>query len=197
MDAEIKQYIDSLDKRDIPWDRMFTAYGTAEKYCALLSVLEETSDLEQWKTAFNQLSDFEHQSTFFPPAPFALVFLVRILRERLQAGADDGIVETLIDHFLYYAGLCGGAEKMEHARPLSRFADLLNDANLLPEDWDEEDLMEVFEDPDAVSDSLFYSFYYYAGMVLSQVPAILDQCGRFPEESRALRARLGDAQNGS
>ena len=44
MDARAKQYIDSLDKKDIPWDRMFTAYGTAEKYAALLSVLEETSD---------------------------------------------------------------------------------------------------------------------------------------------------------
>ena len=30
MDTAIKNYIDSLDRRSIPWNRMFTAYGTAE-----------------------------------------------------------------------------------------------------------------------------------------------------------------------
>jgi len=29
MDTAIKNYIDSLDRRSIPWNRMFTAYGTA------------------------------------------------------------------------------------------------------------------------------------------------------------------------
>ena len=79
---------------------------------------------------------------------------------------------------------------MEHAKPLSHFSDLLDDDNLLAEECIEEELERVFGDPDAISDELFYSFYYYSGIVLSQVPDILDQCGKFPEESRKLRVTL-------
>ena len=193
MDTATKNYIDSLDRRSIPWNRMFTAYGTAEHYNELLSVLEETTDEEQWKKTFNRLSDFEHQSTMFPPAPFALVFLVRILQKLLQDASAYGIVKKLIDHFMYYAEVCCGAEEMEHAQPLSHFEDLLDDGNLLPEDCTEEDLDEIFEDPDAVSDELFFSFYYYAKTVLSQVPDILDQCGMLPEESKELRNKMKSA----
>ena len=89
MDTETKRFIESLDKRNIPWNRMFTAYGTAERYGEVLSLLEEIEDPEQWKKIFNQISDFEHQSTMFPPAPFALVFLVRILEKLIRDGADD------------------------------------------------------------------------------------------------------------
>lgn len=193
MDTATKNYIDSLDRRNIPWNRMFTAYGTAEHYNELLSVLEETTDEEQWKKTFNRLSDFEHQSTMFPPAPFALVFLVRILQKLLQDPSAYGIVKKLIDQFMYYAEVCCGAEEMEHAQPLSHFEDLLDDGNLLPENCTEEDLDGIFEDPDSVSDELFFSFYYYAKIVLSKVPDILDQCGMFPEESKELRNKMKSA----
>ena len=173
MDTATKDYINSLDRRSIPWSRMFTAYGTAEHYNELLSVLEETTDEAHWKKAFNRISDFEHQSTMFPPAPFVLVFLVRILQNHLQDGSPDGIAKILIDQFTYYTDVCNDAEEMEHAQPLSHFRDLLDDENLLPEDCTEEELDEVFEDPDAVSDELFYSFYYYSKIVLSQVQDIL------------------------
>ena len=173
MDTAIKNYIDSLDRRSIPWNRMFTAYGTAEHYNELLSVLEETTDEVQWKKTFTRISDFEHQSTMFPPAPFVLVFLVRILQKHLQDGSSDGIAKILIDQLTYYTGLCDDAENMEHSQPLDHFRDLLDDENLLPEDCTEEDLDQIFENPDAVSDELFYSFYYYSGIVLAQVPDIL------------------------
>ena len=62
---------------------------------------------------------------------------------------------------------------MEHAQPLGHFWDLLDDENLLPEDCTEEDLDQIFENPDAVSDELFYSFYYYSKIVLSQISDIL------------------------
>ena len=56
MDTAIKNYIDSLDRRSIPWNRMFTAYGTAEHYNELLSVLEEITDEVQWKKTFTRIS---------------------------------------------------------------------------------------------------------------------------------------------
>lgn len=190
MDIDTKKYIDSLDIKSIPWNRMFTAYGTAKQYPELLGVLAETRDFEQWKKTFNRISDFEHQSTMFPPAPFVLVFLVRILRKLLSEGTADDIAEKLTGQFVYYAGVCSDAEKLEHARPLNHFSDLLNDENLLSEDDIEEDLERIYADPEAVSDQLFYSFYYYARMVLSQVPGILDQYEKFPEESRELRNKI-------
>ena len=173
MNTATKNYIDSLDRRSIPWNRMFTAYGTAEHYNELLSVLEETADEVQWKKTFTRISDFEHQSTMFPPAPFVLVFLVRILQKHLQDGSPDEIAKILIGQLTYYAGVCNDAENMEHAQPLDHFWNLLDDNNLLPEDCTEEELDEVFENPDMVSDELFYSFYYYSKIVLSQVPDIL------------------------
>ena len=152
MDTATKNYIDSLDRRSIPWNRMFTAYGTAEHYNELLSVLEEITDEVQWKKTFTRISDFEHQSTMFPPAPFVLVFLVRILQKHLQDGSPDGIAKILIDQLAYYTDVCNDAENMEHAQPFDHFRDLLDDENLLPEDCTEEDLDQLFENPDAVSD---------------------------------------------
>ena len=140
-DIAVKRYIDCLDKGSIPWNRMFTAYGTAENYCELLSALEQTLDTEQWEKYYNRLSDFEHQSTLFPPAPFVLTFLVRILQQLLRNGNADAIVKKLLGRFLYYADLCNTAESMDHAEPLRQFSDLLNDENLLPEDHTEEDLL--------------------------------------------------------
>ena len=87
MDTATKNYIDSLDRRSIPWNRMFTAYGTAEHYNELLSVLEETTDEVQWKKTFTRISDFEHQSTMFPPAPFVHRRVQRCRKHGARAAA--------------------------------------------------------------------------------------------------------------
>ena len=190
MDAATKAYIDRLDIKSVPWSRMFTAYGTAERYAELFSELEQAADADQWQKTFFRLSDFEHQSTLFPPAPFALVFLVRMLRNRLEDGKPDEIANRMIDQFAYYVGICVRAEQLEHARQPEHFWDLLDDQNLLPEGYTEDDLLNVFEDPEAVSDELFYSFYYYSLLVLSQVPDILDRSGMFSEKSKRIRDQL-------
>lgn len=189
MNKETKDYINSLDVKSIPWSRMFTAYGTAEHYPELLSEIEQAADIDAWKTAFNRISDFEHQSTMFPPAPFVFIFLVRILRNRLENGKTDDIARQMIDRFEYYVDICADAGKVEHAHPLEHFADLL-DNNLLPEEYTEDDLLNIFENPEAVSDELFSSFYYYSLIVLSQVPDILDQYKSFPTESHSLRNEI-------
>ena len=187
MDAVTRDYIDSLEVNSVPWSRMFTAYGTADHYPELLFELDQIRDIDRWKMVFNRISDFEHQSTLFPPAPFVLIFLVRHLRKLLEEGKAEDIAERMIDQFGYYIGICRDAEKMEHAHPLERFSDLLDEENLLPEGCTEEDLLAVFEDPEAVSDALFCSFYYYSMTVLSQIPDILDKYGKFSKESKNLR----------
>ncbi|MBR4162005.1 MAG: hypothetical protein IKR11_00695 [Solobacterium sp.] len=186
MDAETKNYIDSLEAGNIPWKRMFTAYGTAGHYAELLPALEQITDADEWKKVFFKISDFEHQSTMFPPAPFVFIFLIRILEKKLEEKADD-IVEKLIDQFTYYINICIEAEQMEHAPQLDHFSDLLDEQNLLPADYTEDDLMDVFENPEAVSDELFYSFYHYSLIVLSQIPDILDQYKKYTNQIQKLR----------
>ena len=190
MDTGTRDYINSLEVTDVPWSRMFTAYGTANHYPELLSELERITDIDQWKKTFNRISDFEHQSTLFPPAPFALIFLVRQLQKLLEEEKADDIAQRMINLFAYYIGICKDAERMEHAHQLEHFSDLLDDENLLPEGCTEEELLDVFEDPEAVSDELFYSFYYYSMTVLSQIPDILDRYGKFPEECKKLRDEI-------
>ena len=197
MDDVTRDYIDSLEVNSVPWSRMFTAYGTAEHYPELLFELEHTRDIDRWKKLFNKISDFEHQSTLFPPAPFVLIFLVRQLQKLLEEGKAEDIAERMIDQFGYYIGICRDAKRMEHAHPLVRFSDLLDEENLLPEGCTEEDLLAVFEDPEAVPDALFYSFYYYSMIVLSQIPDILDRYGKFSKESKKLRDKMESTTDSS
>lgn len=192
MDKIIKDYIDNLSSDGIPWHRMLTAYGTAENYSELLSTLEQMDDVREWKETYNNILDFEHQSTMFPPAPFVLVFLVRILEKVLNSNTKSGdmIAKMLIDQFIYYVDVCIDAEETEHSQPLSNFSDMLDAKYLLPEDFDDDEFEEIFENLDDISDELFYSFYYYSKMVLSQVPDILDKCGKYSDESRELKSKF-------
>ena len=180
MEGNMNAYINALHIEDVPWARMFTAAGTAANYAEILAEMEQEAEPAVWLDLFDALSDFETQGTLFPPAPFAMVFLVRMLRARLAAGTSEStiIAEKLTERLLYYAGICRDAEQREHEPPLPRFADMLNAQYLLDEDIDEDSLEELFEDPDFVPPDLFYSFYYYTSAVLSQVSGILEQYGK-------------------
>lgn len=189
----IKDYIDNLNYKDIPWHRMFTVSGTAENYGELLSNLEQAHDVEDWKETYYKISDFEHQSTMCPPAPFVLFFLVRILEKLLDSNtkSDNKIAEILINQFIYYAEVCTDAENEKHSQPLDNFSDMLNEKYLLSEEVTEDELDEIYENPDAVPEDLFYSFYHYSKIVLSQVPDILDKSGKYLNECRKLKGMFG------
>lgn len=191
----LKQYTDSLEIDDIPWDRMVTAYDKAEKYPEYLRILDEMKDLDEVRKAWNKISDFEHQSTFFTPAPFVVVFLVRIYEKAKNTDnpVAKWLADKLSDEFGYYLKVCDETENaMEHADPLENMSDILNDKYLLPEGFDldpeyddeEEDDFDV--DEFIVSlfpDDLFYSLYYYTGKILSEIPDI--------EETETYREMFG------
>lgn len=164
-----REYIDSLKIEDIPWSRMATAYGMAKNYPKYLAVLDKMQDIKKMSKAFDKISDFEHQSTMFPPAPFALVFLTRILKKAKQADTPEAewIIEKFNKDFDYYLEICADADSMEHDEPLPEFSDLLNEKYLLPENFTEDDLEEFFENPDSMPDDYFYSLYYYSEKVIS------------------------------
>ena len=87
MDGTTRGFIDRMTVESVPWHRMITAYGTAKNYPELFAALENARDKEEWEKIFRPLSDFEHQSTMLPPAPFALVLILRILDRML--GKED------------------------------------------------------------------------------------------------------------
>ena len=179
----IKEYINSLNIEDIPWHRMVTAYDKAEKYPEYLRILDEMKDLDEVKQAWNSISDFEHQSTLYTPAPFAVVFLVRIYEKAKQTDnpVAKWLADKLLDEFRYYLQVCDETENaMEHAEPLENMSDILNDKYLLPEDFDldpeydedddEEDIVDVDEFIASLfPDDLFYSLYYYTRIILKKV----------------------------
>lgn len=164
----IKKYTDSLEKDDIPWSRMVTAYGTAENYPEYLSILDSMESIDEMNDALDNISDFEHQSTLFTPAPFALVFLAEILEKAKNKNTPEAewLVNELNKSFDYYLEICSDAENMEHDEPLPNFSDLLDERYMLPENYTEDDLDEYYENfmPD---DDYFYSLYYYSKIVIS------------------------------
>lgn len=173
----IKEYINSLNIDDIPWHRMLTAYDRAERYPELFRILDSMENLDDVKQAWNDISDFEHQSTFFTPAPFAVVFLMRIREKALNAPENPVAVwlaDKLTEEFSYYSEICGYAEKSEHPEPLPEFSDMLDDRYLIPVDFDFANIddydyyMDEFIER-LLPEDLFYSLYYYTGIILKKV----------------------------
>lgn len=183
MEEDLREYISNLNVNDIPWNRMITAYGNAGNYPEALSILEHTKDIEEFKKAWYIISDFEHQSTMFQPAPFALVFLVKLFKKCLVSNSpvEEQKAILLLDKFTYFAEVCFDIESWDHAEPLDSLSELLDDCRLLPTQYDEADLDAIFEN--AFPDDQFYSHYYYSRQVLSQVPAILKRSGKLMDEA--------------
>ena len=197
MDNNIKNYIDGLKVSDIPWGRMVTAYGTALHYPEYISQMENAADKETFMRAFSGIADLEHQDTMFPPAPFALVFLVRIYEKLLAentALADEKAAE-LTRAFENYMFSVQYAEQYEHDEPVEYFSDMLSEEYLLDERFactepDDEELDELFGDEELLTDPLFYSIYHYSGEVLSQVPDLLEKYGKFTDRISKMRDTL-------
>lgn len=164
-----REYIDNLKIEDIPWDRMVTAYGTAENYPEYLAILDSMRNIDEMNEALYSISDFEHQSTLFTPAPFALVFLMRIFEKAKQTDTPEAewIIEKFSKVFNYYLEICADADSTEHDEQLPNFSDMLDEKYLLPENYTEDDLDEFFENPDSMPDDYFYSLYYYSEKVIS------------------------------
>lgn len=177
--GNLKQYTDSLEIDDVPWGRMVTSYGTAENYPELLEVLDGMKDLDEVRKAWNEISDFEHQSTLFTPAPFVIVFLIRIYEKvkNTDNPVAEWLADKLADEFSYYLKVCDDTENaMEHADPLENMSDILNDKYLFPEgfdldsEYDDDDDFDVDEFIISLfPDDLFYSLYYYTRIILKEV----------------------------
>ena len=180
MDTVTKQYIETVKVSDIPWHRLTTTYGRATDFPAHLEVLWDMKDVDAIDAAGEELAqNIEHQSTLWHATPFAMVFLLRIfkkaLEERTQNDVAHYLVEQLVDLFTVIAECIRDGLMLEHADPLPKFEDMLNEEYLWSEEYDEDEDILRYEEEAVFPDDLFFSFYYYSLQALLVCKPLLDK----------------------
>ena len=180
MDTVTKQYIETVKVSDIPWHRLTTTYGRATDFPAHLEVLWDMKNVDAIDVAGEELAqNIEHQSTLWHATPFAMVFLLRIfkktLEERTQNEVAHYLVEQLVDLFTVIAECIRDGLMLEHADPLPKFEDMLNEEYLWSEEYDEDEDILRYEEEEVFPDDLFFSFYYYSLQVLLLCKPLLDK----------------------
>ena len=184
MDTVTKQYIETVKVSDIPWHRLTTTYGRATDFPAHLEVLWDMKDVDAIDAAGEELAqNIEHQSTLWHATPFAMVFLLRIfkkvLEERTQNDVAHYLVEQLVDLFTVIAECIRDGLMLEHADPLPKFEDMLNEEYLWSEEYDEDEDILRYEEEEVFPDDLFFSFYYYSLQVLLLYKPLLDKNNKY------------------
>ena len=184
MDTVTKQYIETVKVSDIPWHRLTTSYGRATDFPDYLEVLWDMKDVDAIDAAGEELAqNIEHQSTLWHATPFAMVFLLRIfkkaLEERTQNEVAHYLVEQLVDLFTVIAECIRDGLMLEHADPLPKFEDMLNEEYLWSEEYDEDEDILRYEEEEVFPDDLFFSFYYYSLQVLLLCKPLLDKNNKY------------------
>ena len=184
MDTVTKQYIETVKVSDIPWHRLTTTYGRGTDFPAHLEVLWDMKNVDAIDAAGEELAqNIEHQSTLWHATPFAMVFLLRIfkkaLEERTQNEVAHYLVEQLVDLFTVIAECIRDGLMLEHADPLPKFEDMLNEEYLWSEEYDEDEDILRYEEEEVFPDDLFFSFYYYSLQVLLLCKPLLDKNNKY------------------
>lgn len=180
MDTVTKQYIETVKVSDIPWHRLTTSYGRATDFPDYLAVLWDMKNVDAIDAAGEELAqNIEHQSTLWHATPFAMVFLLRIFKKALEERTQDEVahylVEQLVDLFTVIAECIRDGLMLEHADPLPKFEDMLNEEYLWSEEYDEDEDILRYEEEEVFPDDLFFSFYYYSLQVLLLCKPLLDK----------------------
>lgn len=130
----IKEYIKNLKFEDIPWEKMVTAYGTAEKFPEFFGVLEKMQNIDEMKEAFyGIMEEVEHQDSLYQPLPFVMIFFKRLLKkaENIHTPEAEWLAEEIKDNFSGISKLCDyNAYEFPHGLPCTKFSELLDDKNL-------------------------------------------------------------------
>ena len=184
MDTVTKQYIETVKVSDIPWHRLTTTYGRATDFPAHLEVLWEMKDVDAINVAGEELAqNIEHQSTLWHATPFALIFLLRILKKAVEEQGHNEVAKYLVDEltelFIIIAECIRDGLMLEHVDQLSNFEDMLNEEYLWSEEYDEDEDVLRYEEEEVFPADLFFSFYYYSLQVLLLCKPLLDKNNKF------------------
>ena len=184
MNATTQTYIETVKVSDIPWHRLTTTYGRATDFPAHFEVLWDMKDVDAIDAAGEELAqDIEHQSTLWHATPFALIFLLRILKKAVEEQGHNQIarylVKELAELFIIIAECIRDGLMLEHVDQLSNFEDMLNEEYLWSEEYDEDEDVLRYEEEEVFPDDLFFSFYYYSLQVLLLCKPLLDKNNKY------------------
>ena len=184
MNATIQTYIETVKVSDIPWHRLTATYGRATDFPAHLEVLWDMKDVDAIDAAGEELAqNIEHQSTLWHATPFALIFLLRILKKAVEEQGHNEIarylVKELAELFIIIAECIRDGLMLEHVDQLSNFEDMLNEEYLWSEEYDEDEDVLRYEEEEVFPDDLFFSFYYYSLQVLLLCKPLLDKNNKY------------------
>ena len=184
MNATIQTYIETVKVSDIPWHRLTTTYGRATDFPAHFEVLWDMKDVDAIDAAGEELAqNIEHQSTLWHATPFALIFLLRILKKAVEEQGHNQIarylVKELAELFIIIAECIRDGLMLEHVDQLSNFEDMLNEEYLWSEEYDEDEDVLRYEEEEVFPDDLFFSFYYYSLQVLLLCKPLLDKNNKY------------------
>ena len=184
MNATIQTYIETVKVSDIPWHRLTATYGRATDFPAHFEVLWDMKDVDAIDAAGEELAqNIEHQSTLWHATPFALIFLLRILKKAVEEQGHNEIarylVKELAELFIIIAECIRDGLMLEHVDQLSNFEDMLNEEYLWSEEYDEDEDVLRYEEEEVFPDDLFFSFYYYSLQVLLLCKPLLDKNNKY------------------
>lgn len=132
-----REYIDSLEIKNIPWDRMATAYGTAEKFPEYFTVLEDMQSIDGMDEALdNIMCEIECQDSLFQPLPFVMIFFRRLLKKAENVNTSEAVwlAEEIGKIFKYILDCCDyRVYEFTHGDPILDFSELLEEKYLLPD----------------------------------------------------------------
>lgn len=142
-----REYINNLKVGDIPWDRMVTAYGTAEKFPEFFTVLEDMQSIDNMNDALdNIMAEIEHQDSLYQPLPFVMIFFKRLLKktENIHTYEAEWLAEEIRKIFKYILDCCDyRVYEFAHGEILWDFKDLLDEKYLLPNYYYEAECFEA------------------------------------------------------
>lgn len=173
------EYITGLRVEDVPWKRLISSYGWAERFPKLLSDVASQDEEAAAKALSTLCDEIEHQDTLWPCTPFALVFLYkRFVQTTSQPERSQIVISGVLEIFDTIADACRYAFSAEHADALPGFSDMLSEKYLLPGGLqDNDDVYLCIEDGFDIPDELFYSIYYYSHEVLRLSVPFCTQAG--------------------
>ena len=167
--TDTHNFIEQLTLEEVPWHRLTTPYGRGDELAKLLNDLSFLRSQEAVESLVRKISYLiEHQGTLWHVTPFATVFLARIFKCALVDATINPVASQAVNHigalFAVLLESIHDAQALEHADPLPKFADLLAEAVLWPDDEEDDELR--WEEEEVFSDSMFYSFWFYTQEVL-------------------------------
>ena len=162
--ADTHDFIDQLTLEGVSWHRLTTPNGRGDELPKLLKDLSSLKNQESVESSVRKISHLiEHQGTLWHVTPFATVFLARIFKSALADAFTNPVAHQAVDHigeqFAVLLESVRDAQKIEHADPLPKFAGLLTEDSLWPDDEEDDEMR--WEEEEVFSDTMFYSFWFY------------------------------------